>query len=281
MGINKVPVRLMVFDRDIIKKSFSRAASTYDEFALFQKDVANEVGERLLCLLGERAHAFAAPAGDAKEPTSFLDIGCGTGRLAEVVSSQAPGVRACASDISSAMLCMARQAHGDSIDLVGADFSFLPFRDSSFDSIGSSLAFQWADDLESALREAARVLKPGGFMVFSTLGPATLKELRECYKGYHGLEFMEKASVEAAIKSAHLEPVFVEDRLVIRRYGSFIELLKALKNIGAAPPVRSGKGLSPGRALKEAGRLYSELHPSGEGGVEATYELILAAARKV
>lgn len=271
----------MVFGKDTIRRSFSRAASTYDEFALFQKDVAVEVGERVLSLLGARAHAVTAPVPDAGARTTFLDIGCGTGSLAALVSSRAPWVRACASDISSAMLSRAGQMHGGSIGLVGADFSYLPFRDSSFDSIGSSLAFQWAPDLALALNEAARVLKPGGFIVFSTLGPATLRELRECYKGYHGIEFMESPSIESSIKGAGLETVFVEDRLVKRRYGSFMELLKALKKIGAAPPLKSGKGLSSGRELKEAGRLYSERYPFDGCGIEATYELILAAARKL
>lgn len=272
----------MVFDKEAIKRSFSMAASTYDEFAGFQKDVADEVGRRLFSLLQKREHAFAAAAMPESDCLStFLDIGCGTGKLAALISSLVPDVRAYASDIASTMIEKARENHGNSIALAAADFSSLPFRDSVFDSAASSLAFQWAEDLELAFSEAARVLKPGGLLVFSTLGPSTLWELSECYKGYQGLEFKDRDFIEAALKSAGLETVFIEVRVVKRRYNGFIELLKALKNIGAAPTMECGKGLSPGKALKEAGRLYAERFPSPQGGIEASYELIIAAARKV
>ena len=275
--------RLMASDRDTIKKSFSRAAATYDEFALFQKDVAFEVFERLFQMLGQRTHAAAkvASAGKSVEKSFFLDIGSGTGALAGLVSSSMPGTKACASDIAAGMLQKAREKHGDALSLAAADCCALPFRESVFDSAGSSLALQWASDLPLALREAARVLKPGGLFVFSTLAPSTLWELRECYKSYGKIEFQDRASIESAIKASGLEAVFIEERLIKRRYDSFIELLKALKNIGAAPPMERGKGLSPGKRLKEAGRLYAERFPSPQGGIEASYALIIAGLRKV
>lgn len=271
----------MVFDRDAIKRSFSRAASTYDEFAGFQKDVADEVAGKIASLLQKRESVCPAPSVRGDIGTTFLDIGCGTGRLASVISSSVPGVRVFASDIASTMLEKAREKHGSELKVAAGDFSSLPFQDSIFDSIGSSLAFQWAPDLGLALSEAARVLKPGGILVFSTLGPSTLRELRECYNGYKGLEFKDRDFIETALKGSGLEPISVEARVVKRRYKGFICLLKALKNIGAAPPMECGKGLSPGKALKEAERLYTERHPSPEGGVEASYELIIATARKV
>ena len=109
----------------------------------------------------------------------------------------------------------------------------------------------------------------------------TLWELRECYKSYGKIEFQDRASIESAVKASGLEAVFIEERIIKRRYNSFIELLKALKNIGAAPAMERGKGLSPGKRLKEAGRLYAERFPSPQGGIEASYALIIAGLRKV
>lgn len=272
----------MSSDKDAIKRSFSKAASTYDEFSGFQKDVAFKVFERLSELLHKKELAFvnAQPVPAMAEAFSFLDVGSGTGRLAALVGDSIPGSRVVASDIALTMLCKAREKHGF-WGLTVADCCSLPFRDGLFDSVGSSLALQWARELKAAFQEAARVLKPGGLFVFSTLGPSTLQELRECYKAYRGVEFRDRTAIEAAVAASGLELVFIEDKVIKRRYESFYGLLKALKNIGATPPMECGKGLSPGRQLREAGRLYHERFPSPQGGVEASYELILAAARKV
>lgn len=272
----------MSFDGNAIKKSFSKAASTYDEFSGFQKDVAFEVFQKLSELLQQREHVRAKAASIEKrqDAFTFLDIGSGTGRLAALVNS-IPGAKVYASDIALTMLCKAWEKHGNSFGLAAGDCCFLPFKDKVFDSVGSSLALQWAQDLELAFTEAARVLKPGGLFVFSTLGPSTLWELRDCYKAHRAIEFKDRASVESSLRASGLEKVSIEARVIKRQYASFIELLKALKNIGAAPPMECGKGLSPGKQLREAGKLYGERFPSPQGGIEASYELIIATARKV
>src|SRR3990170_904131 len=235
----------MVFDTDIIKRSFSKAASTYDEFSGFQKDVAFEVFQRLSQMLQQREHAFlkAASIENRQDAFTFLDIGSGTGRLAALVNS-IPGAKVFASDIALTMLCKAREKHGNSFGLATGDCCYLPFRDG----------------------------------VFDMLGPSTLWELRDCYKAHRAVEFKDSTSIESALKASGLEVVAIEASIIKRRYGSFIELLKALKNIGAAPPMECGKGLSPGKQLREAGKRYSEKFPCAQGGIEASYELILATA---
>lgn len=267
---------------DAIKKSFSKAAETYDEFAGFQKEVAFEVFERLSQMLGQRVHAPSkntlAEAG--AQVTSFLDIGSGTGALAGLVATRIPGAKAVASDISVSMLRKAGEKHA-SLLLAAGNCCALPFKDSVFDSAGSSLALQWASDIRLAFAEAARVLKPGGLFVCSTLGPETLCELRDCYEGRGEIEFCDTDSIKAALSSSGLEAVFIEVRLVKRRYASFIELLRTLKMIGAAPPMEKSRGLSPGKRMKQAGELYARRFPSPEGGIEASYELVIIGARKI
>jgi len=272
----------MSIGKDPIKRSFSKAASTYDEFSGFQKDTAGEVFDLLSELLLDREGALVKGEAAAAQPGgfSFLDVGAGTGALASLMGGL-PAARVAASDISLSMLLKAREKHGEAFGLAVADCCRLPFRDAVFDAVGSSLALQWAADLKEAFKEASRVLKPGGLLAFSTLGPATLAELRECYKAAQRVEFKDRAAVEEALGASGLAPVSIEDRVVKRRYDSFTGLLKTLKMIGAAPPAECGKGLSPGRKLREAGTAYHERFPSPLGGVEASYELILVCARKV
>ena len=64
---------------------------------------------------------------------------------------------------------------------VRADAYALPFRDGAFELVFSSLMLQWCDDLDAVFAEIARVLAPGGLLLFSTFGPGTLAELREAW----------------------------------------------------------------------------------------------------
>lgn len=260
------------FDKSAVKRSFSRAALTYDRFADFQHEAAKEVSAALRGLL---------PEGGSGKGMSVLDIGCGTGSLAGLILSSLPeaGVYGC--DLAFPMLGRAREKLGQRLSgLAGADCEALPFKDASFDCAASSLTFQWAEDLSSALAEACRVLKPGGVLAFSTLGPDTLSELRGCYPGYRGLEFKGLDNILSKVEKTGLEAAHAEGRLVKKTYKDFFELLRTLKHIGASPPFERGKGLTPGRELKEAGAAYTRKFPAEGPGVTASYGLIIITARK-
>lgn len=263
------------FDKKAVMRSFSRAASTYDRYADFQHEVAKEVSAALMGLL---------PGSTAGKGLSVLDIGCGTGSLAELVFSSLPEARVYGCDIAVPMLSVAGKKHGRGFSgLIGADCESLPFRDSSFDCAASSLTYQWAADLSSALEEAGRVLKPAGLFAFSTLGPGTLIELRECYPGYRGLEFRDSDKVLGGLEKAGLEPISLDKRLVKKTYKDFFDLIRRLKHIGASPPLNPtirGKGFAPGSKLREAGAAYARQFPAEGSGVTASYDLIIVTARK-
>src|SRR5262249_41060658 len=58
------------------------------------------------------------------------------------------------------------------------DMEQLPVRDGAVDLVWSNMALHWLAEPLAAFREFARVLAPDGLLMFSTLGPDTLKELR-------------------------------------------------------------------------------------------------------
>ena len=106
-------------------------------------------------------------------PQAILDLGAGTGHAiarAEAALSQALVV---AADIAPGMLERARQQSRwlRRFERVRADAYALPFRDGAFDLVFSNLMLQWCDDLDAVFGEIARVLKPGGLLLFSTFGP--------------------------------------------------------------------------------------------------------------
>lgn len=115
------------------------------------------------------------PVGD------LLDIGTGTGRVLQQVAdhvSSAIGV-----DNAKPMLEIAR----DKLDRAGhshcqvrlADMYHLPFAANRFDAVTLNMVLHYAEAPAAVLREAARVLRPGGRLVLVDFAPHDLEDLRE------------------------------------------------------------------------------------------------------
>jgi ubiquinone/menaquinone biosynthesis C-methylase UbiE len=98
-----------------------------------------------------------------------LDIGCGTGQLAHRLRRTDARVVGC--DFSAGMLRAAR-ARDHRVGWVQGDALHLPFADAAFDAVVSTQAFHWFPDQAAALREIARVLRPGGLFVLTAVRPA-------------------------------------------------------------------------------------------------------------
>lgn len=92
-----------------------------------------------------------------------LDLGCGTGDLAREVMRQAPKVQVVAADFTLPMLLLGRQrAFPHPPAWCAADALALPFATGSFDALVCAFLLRNVADLPQALREIARVLRPGG-----------------------------------------------------------------------------------------------------------------------
>jgi glycogen(starch) synthase len=97
-------------------------------------------------------------------PMSILDVGGGYGRLAGPLAKRH---RVILSDISEEMLEEARQ-RWPGLAVIRADAQSLPFEAESFDAVLAADLLPHLPDLESALRELARVCRRGGRVVFDT-----------------------------------------------------------------------------------------------------------------
>lgn len=108
--------------------------------------------------------AVAAESGDR-----ILDAACGTGRYA--IPFAAAGANVTGLDFSEAMLARARIAL-PSANLCRADLTRpLPLSGSCFDKVNCAQALKHLEALGPSLREFARVLRPGGLLVFSVTHP--------------------------------------------------------------------------------------------------------------
>ena len=96
-----------------------------------------------------------------------LDVGCGTGSLLSALLHREPDIAAAGVDISPAMLEVARTKLDPSVPLVAAGAERLPFSDATFDIVVSSSSMHYWREVDVALREIVRVLRPDGHLVLT------------------------------------------------------------------------------------------------------------------
>jgi demethylmenaquinone methyltransferase / 2-methoxy-6-polyprenyl-1,4-benzoquinol methylase len=113
----------------------------------------------------------------------ILDLAAGTGvSTAELARS---GATAIACDFSLGML-MAGRSHRQrhAVPFVAGDALHLPFADAAFDAVTISFGLRNVSDIERALRELARVTRPGGRLVVCEFSRPTWRAFRFVYLNY-------------------------------------------------------------------------------------------------
>jgi demethylmenaquinone methyltransferase/2-methoxy-6-polyprenyl-1,4-benzoquinol methylase len=114
------------------------------------------------------------------ENASVLDVGTGTGKLAEAVRRAQPRARVTGVDFTLPML---RQAHGNLL-FAGADALKLPFADGQFDAVVSGFVMRNLADVPAGIAEQVRVLRPGGQLVVLETTPGPPNLLRPLFRLY-------------------------------------------------------------------------------------------------
>jgi ubiquinone/menaquinone biosynthesis C-methylase UbiE len=197
--------RIIARDRErlaSVRAARAAAAQTY-----FRKHAAEWDRIRKLHVSDAAVETAIRDALEQRPFRSLLDLGTGTGRMLEMFGPQIE--RGLGLDLSLDMLLLAR----DRLERAGlkncsvrqGDIYDLQIADDSFDAVIIHQVLHFLDDGARAVKEAARVLRPGGSLLVVDFAPHELEFLREKH-AHRRLGFATEV-IEQWTQAAGLEPV--------------------------------------------------------------------------
>jgi malonyl-CoA O-methyltransferase len=254
-----------IINRIKIAKSFGAASASYDVSSRLQRFC----GKKLMPWLPHSDNLTA------------LDLGSGTGYFTNILATKYEKVLGL--DHSKQMLQYASNNSEQQIYWLEGDAHKLPLQDASIDFIFSNLVIQWFNPLETAVTEILRVLKPGGWFIFTTLLDGTLHELKSSWaqvdEDAHVINFLSEQQVINTF-TAHAKLVQCHTQDVVLEYENVLHLARELKGLGANHvPMKTNRGLAGKDKWRKMTNAYEDfVEPSGI--YPATYRLFSAMVMK-
>ena len=259
-------------DKVRLTANFNAAAEGYDDIAVLQQTVAAALLERLALM--------------RIQPGWILDLGSGTGGSARALARRFGQARVLQADIAGEMLRQSRRRSRRWLSrqhYLCADAETLPLRNASVDLVFSSLMLQWCHDLDAVFSGIRRIMRPGGLLLFSSLGPDTLMELRESWREAGDEEVVHVNSFydmhdmgDALLRTGFSDPVMEVETLTLT-YERVFDLMRELKRVGAYN-INSGRR----RSLTGLGRMRRVVaayeQRRRDGRLPATYEVVYGHA---
>jgi ubiquinone/menaquinone biosynthesis C-methylase UbiE len=209
--------------------------------------------------------------------TKLLDMGCGAGRFARIAADR--GAKVAGIDATEAFIGIARERVRGGDFRVG-DLEELPWADDSFDVVTGFNSFIFAASIDGALREARRVVRPGGTVAITAFGRpdycesthvfGSVGQLLPAQSEDEGPALHEDGTLEALATDAGLTPAEAGYFEVIEEYPDLDTFLRGY--LAAGPIVRACRSLGD-EAVREA--LAEGVRPliSASGGVRIEDEL--------
>jgi malonyl-CoA O-methyltransferase len=251
-----------------VRRAFDRAAPSFDAAAVLHAEVRRQLLDRLELM--------------AITPRVVVDAGSGTGHGARALARRYPGALVAALDRSPRMLTLAARQSGwlRRFARICADAECLPLADAGVDLVVSNLMLQWCD-LDRVLEEFRRVLKPGGLLSFTTLGPDTLHELRSAWRHAdertHVHRFIDMHDVgDALVRNGFEAPVLDVERYTLS-YSDVRDAAMDLKSTGAHNATEGRTRTLTGRARFASMQSAYEAFRK-DGRLPATYEVVFGHA---
>ena len=265
-------------DRQQVGRRFSKAAASYSDGDFFAREVDRRMQERLDYV--------------KVEPKRILDLGCSRGASLVSLAERYPEAQLIGLDVAPAMLSEARPQRaawqrwlglGKSAEPVrlAADAAQLPLKSRSTAVIWSNLLLHWLDDPLPALAEAHRVLEVGGLLMFSTLGPDSLRELRLAFAdGYaHTQRFIDMHDLGDMLVGCGFADPVMDMEVITLTYDDLDAMFADLRAAGSSCAMKARRhGLTGRNSWAAARAAYEGMRRDGK--LPATFEVVYGHAWK-
>lgn len=251
-----------------IQANFSKAAKDYSAHAKVQQ----EIGRRLM----QRFDYYKL------KPERALDLGAGTGYFSQQLKKRFNQCQVVAFDLSESMLKKIKKGILKPVSRVKGCMTRLPFKTNSYDIVFANQVIHWHADYLTLFKEIARVLKPSGVFVFSTLGPDTFIELKQAWaevdEYQHAYSFVDMHLLgDALLKAGMAEPV-VDMEYLTARYQEIKTLARDLKAQGVQHNTsRARQGLTTPSQWSAFSNAYDKYRDE-DGLLPLSYEVIYGQA---
>jgi malonyl-CoA O-methyltransferase len=254
-----------------VARQFDRRA---DRFAAASV-IVREVGQRLLERLETIRH----------EARVVLDLGCGPGAQRSALLQRFKHASWIGVDLSRAMLAQvpaggaafARWLRPRPTALrICANGDRLPLADAAADCVFSNLMLNWHPAPHRVFPEIARVLREGGLLLFSSLGPDTLRELRAAcavaLPHARPMPFVDMHDLGDMMVAAGFSAPVTDAETIRLTYGSARQLLAEVRALGGNPRDDRHGSLPSGR---QARALLAQLQAQrdADGRIGLTFEI--------
>lgn len=212
------------------------------------------------------------------EPSVIVDLGAGTGGAVAALGARFPQARILALDLVPEVLQAGTAARSVSIC---ADATRLPLRDASVDLVFCNLMLPWCP-ARAVFAEARRVLRFPGLFSFSTVGPDTLRELRQAWAAadrfQHVQDFEDMHNLgDALVHGDFAEPV-LDSEILTLTYPDVNSLAAELRAMGASNlGAGRNRGLTGRRAWSRMAAAYDTWRRA-DGRLPLTVEVIYGQA---
>ena len=273
-----------------VRRAAERAAATYDDAAVLQREVGRRMAERLALV--------------KLQPETILDAGCGTGEALVELTARYPDATIIDLDFAPAMvraaklraaalrtphaglaakILRARSAARGASAFVCADATRLPLKSNSVDLAWSNMMLPLIAEPTATFAEFLQALRVGGLLMFTTLGPDTLKELRAAFAGIdratHVGRFIDMHDVgDMLVEAGFADPV-MDAEMITLTYADGGAMMRELKATGSHNVTLGRPRGIMGRA-RWARMLAALERFRREGRLPATFEIVYGHAWK-